>query len=85
MAEEEKKKEGEQKVGGLSDEEIMLLDTTARASACAKCINEVLVRHNCIFNPIAHISNGGYHLEVNVLALAYVAKGPGLVGNPLDN
>lgn len=74
----------EKKVGGLSDEEIMLLDTTARASACAKHINEVLTQYNCIFNPMAHFSNGGYHLEVNILALAYLAKA-GLVGNPLDN
>lgn len=61
----------EEKKEGLSEDEIQLLESHTRETMCTVGINEVLKKYNCIFNPICHISNQGYHLEVRVIALAY--------------
>jgi hypothetical protein len=66
--------EVKQKPGGLSDDEIMFLDTHAREAQCAAEVNEVLKKFNCAYNPVAHISNSGSYVEVRVVALAYTAK-----------
>ena len=65
----------EEKKPGLSEDEIQLLEGHAREMLCAEAVNEALKKFNCIFSPVCHISNSGFHIEVNTIALAY-AIGP---------
>ena len=63
--------EQEEKKAGLSEDEIQLLESHARETLCAEAVNEALKKFNCVFNPICHISNQGYHVEVKTIAMAY--------------
>lgn len=67
----EKDAENNKEIDQLMDEEIRKLPTNVRAQLCAEGISRVLLKFNCIFNPICHISNAGSHFDVKIVALAF--------------
>ena len=68
---EEQKTQGEKDIKKLTPEQIKGMDPMVRAALCAEDVNEVMRNFNCVFNPIAHITNQGANIQVKIIPMAY--------------
>ena len=68
----------------LTAEDIRKLPGDTRAQLAVDEINGILKKFHCVYDPIFHLTNSGYHIEVKVIGLAFSGPGAPYIPPPGD-